>query len=146
VHARTSLAAGDPTAALEAVDELLERFVGEGTQQLSASLPDLAATAVKLGRADAFRQAIATLKKQTPWIDAARAFADGDFAAAAATHAQIGSLPDAAHARLRAAQALLEQGRRNEADELLQDALAFYHSVGATRYLREGETLLATTA
>ena len=146
VHARTGLAAGERTAALEAVDELLDRFAAEGSQQVSASLPDLAATAVELDRADAFRQAIATLKKQTPWIDAARAFADGDFAAAAAKYAQIGSLPDAAYARLRAAQALVEQGRRNEVDEPLQDALAFYRSVGATRYLREGEALLAATA
>ena len=146
VHARASLAAGARTAALAAVDELLERFVAEGSQQLSASLPDFAIAALELGRTDAFRQAIATIKKQTPWIDAARAFAEGDFPAAAATYAQIGSRPDAAYARLRAAQALVEEGRRAEADEPLQDALAFYRSVGATRYISEGETLLAASA
>jgi hypothetical protein len=31
-------------------------------------------------------------------------------------------------------------------DEPLRDALAFYRSVGATRYVREGEALLAATA
>jgi hypothetical protein len=146
VHARASLAAGVGTAALEAIDELLERVVAEGTQQQSGSLPDFAVAALELGRADAFRQAIATLKKQTPWIDAARAFAEGDFRAAAATYAQIGSRPDAAYARLRAARALVEEGRGAEADELLRDALAFYRSVGASRYVREGEALLAASA
>jgi DNA-binding SARP family transcriptional activator len=145
VRARASLAAGARAEALGAVDELLERFAGEGSRQLSATLPDFAIAAVELGRADAFRQAIATIKKPTPWIDAARAFADGDFTAAAATYTQIGSLPDAAYAQLRAAKALVESGHPVEADEPLHDALAFYRSVGATRYIREGEQLLTAT-
>jgi tetratricopeptide (TPR) repeat protein len=146
VHARTSLAAGARPAALAALDELLARFVAEGTQQVSASLPDFAIAALELGRAEAFRQAIGTLKKQTPWIDAALAFAEGDFAAAAVTYAQIGSRPDAAYARLREAQALCERGRRAEADEPLQEALDFYRSVDATHYIREGEALLAAAS
>jgi hypothetical protein len=48
--------------------------------------------------------------------------------------------------RLRAAAQLVETGRRSEADEQLQRALAFWRSVGATRYVREGESLLAATA
>jgi class 3 adenylate cyclase/tetratricopeptide (TPR) repeat protein len=146
VSARARLAAADRAASLEAVDELLERFVAEGTQQASASLPDLAVTAAELGRSDALRDAIATLKKQTLWTDAARALADLDFAGAAARYAEIGSRPDAAYAWLRTAHALVEQGRADEADTPLQDALAFYRSVGATRYIREGERLIAATA
>jgi hypothetical protein len=117
VHARASLAAGARAEALGAVDELLECFAAEGSQQLSGTLPDFVVAAVELGRADAFRQAITTIKKPTPWIAAARAFAEGDFTAAAATYAQIGSLPDAAYARLRAAKALVQSGRPVEADE-----------------------------
>jgi tetratricopeptide (TPR) repeat protein len=145
-HARASLAAGARSAGLAAVDELLDRFVAEGTQQLSGTLPDLAVTAVDLGRADAFCRAIGTLKKQTPWVAAARSFAEGDFASAAAIYTEIGSRPDAAYAHLRAARALVEQGRVAEADPPLREALAFYRSVGATYYLREGEALLAATA
>ena len=48
-------------------------------------------------------------------------------------------------ARLRAASALVAEGRRPKADEQLQAALAFYRSVGATRYIRRGEALLATS-
>jgi class 3 adenylate cyclase len=53
-----------------------------------------------------------------------------------------------AYARLRAARQLVEDGRRPrpEADQHLQKALAFGRSVGATRYIREGESLLAASA
>jgi hypothetical protein len=57
-----------------------------------------------------------------------------------------GSLPDEAHPRLREAERLIAGGRSSEGDEELQRALAFYRSVGATAYLREGEALLARTA
>ncbi len=81
-----------------------------------------------------------------PWADAARAVLSGDLAAAADICAAMGSLVDEADARLRAARALVEAGRRAEADAHLQRALAFYRSVGATRYLRQGEALLAASA
>jgi class 3 adenylate cyclase/tetratricopeptide (TPR) repeat protein len=145
-HARASLVAGGRAEALAAVDELLDRFVAEGTQQLSASLPDLAVTAVELNRVDAFLRAIGLLKKPSPWIDAACAFVERDFAGAAARYAQIGSRPDTAYAQLRAAEALAEQGRREEGDQCLRAALAFYRSVGASRYLREAEALLAAAS
>jgi hypothetical protein len=38
------------------------------------------------------------------------------------------------------------EGRRAEADAQLEQALAFYRSVGATRYIREAEALLAVSA
>ena len=54
--------------------------------------------------------------------------------------------PDEAYARLCAAESLAARGRRAEADEELHAALAFYRSVGATRFIREGEALLAASA
>ena len=56
------------------------------------------------------------------------------------------SVPDAAFARLRAAEQLVAEGRRTEADEHLQRALAFWRSVGATRYINKAEPLLAASA
>ena len=41
---------------------------------------------------------------------------------------------------------IFEQNRRPEADVQLQRALAFYRSVGATRYIRQAEGLLAASA
>ena len=82
----------------------------------------------------------------TRWIEAARLYAGGDFTGAADLYAEIGSLLDEADARLRAAEQLAEAGRREEADAQLEQALVFYRSVGATRYVSEGEDLLAASA
>ena len=76
-------------------------------------------------------------------MQAALALASEDCEAAAERYAEIGSLPDEAYARLRAAERLVGEGNGAEADVQLQRALAFWRSVGATRYIREGETLLA---
>jgi hypothetical protein len=58
----------------------------------------------------------------------------------------MGIVTNEAFFRLRAAEQLVDEGRRAEADEQLRRALAFYRSVGATRYVREGEALLAASA
>jgi class 3 adenylate cyclase/tetratricopeptide (TPR) repeat protein len=55
-------------------------------------------------------------------------------------------LTSASFARLRAAERLVLEGRRAEADVQLQKALAFYRSVGATHYIRRGEALLAAAS
>ena len=59
---------------------------------------------------------------------------------------EIGAVTHEAFYRLRSAEQLVAQGRRAEADEQLRAALAFYSTVGATRYIREGEALLAASA
>ena len=53
---------------------------------------------------------------------------------------------DEAYARLKAADKLLAEGRRTEADAQLERALFLYRSVGATHYVREGEALLAAAS
>jgi hypothetical protein len=58
----------------------------------------------------------------------------------------MGAATEEARVRLWLAEALVRQNRRAEADTQLQRALAFYRSVGATRYIREGEALLAASA
>jgi class 3 adenylate cyclase len=83
---------------------------------------------------------------QSPWIETARAVASGDFRDAANVLGGIGDVTDEAFYRLRAAEQLVEQSRRAEADEQLGRALAFYRAVGATRYVHEGEALLAASA
>jgi hypothetical protein len=87
-----------------------------------------------------------TIPVATPWVDAARAIADGEFVRAAQALGQMGHASGEADARLRAAEALMEEGRRAEADAQLAQALAFYRSVGATVYVQRGEALLAASA
>jgi tetratricopeptide (TPR) repeat protein len=81
-----------------------------------------------------------------PWAEAGSAICSGDFQRAAEVLAEIGYRPGEAYARLRAARELVEQGKRAEADAELTPALAFWREVGATRYVREGEALLAESA
>jgi len=60
--------------------------------------------------------------------------------------ARVQTRPHEAYARLRAAEQLVAEGRQAEADAQLEKALAFFRSVGATRYIREAEALLAPAA
>src|SRR5262249_45823048 len=109
-YARASFATGDRAAAVDAFQELVGRFKTEGTAQLSVSLPSGAAVAVPRHRARQFSEALPALGPETPWIAAARSYARGDLAEAAAIYREIGSLPDAAYASLRAAEARGGQG------------------------------------
>jgi hypothetical protein len=81
-----------------------------------------------------------------PWFAVARAVLSADYERAAEMFDAMGSARCAALARLRAAEALVGQRQRAETDKELQLALAFWRSVGATRYVRQGEALLAATA
>jgi tetratricopeptide (TPR) repeat protein len=81
-----------------------------------------------------------------PWRSVVNALLQGDLVDVADRLGDLGLRPDEAHTRLRAARELVSAGRRAEADEQLRRALAFYRMVGATRYVREGEALLAASA
>ena len=78
-----------------------------------------------------------------------RVFANGRFAAlargsyltAADIYTKMGTRPNEAFARLRAAEQLSAAGRREEADQQLQPALAFWRSVDAKHFVREAEAL-----
>ena len=109
------------------------------------NLPMFASAARLLDLADELIDVLAD-HPQTPWTAAARAYAHGDFAAAAEILHQTGSRPEEAEARLRAAEQLMSLGRRADADAQLQPALDFYRSVGAARYIRDCEALLPAPA
>jgi class 3 adenylate cyclase/tetratricopeptide (TPR) repeat protein len=81
-----------------------------------------------------------------PWRSVVNALLRGDLLEGADRLGDLGLRPDEAHTRLRAAEELVDAGRRAEADEQLRRALAFYRTVGATRYVRQGEALLAASA
>ena len=83
---------------------------------------------------------------QSKWITASRALLGNDFVDAADMLDEIGDAELAAHARLRAVEQLLAEGRRAEADEQLRRSLEFWKSVRATRHIREGEALLAAAS
>jgi class 3 adenylate cyclase/tetratricopeptide (TPR) repeat protein len=109
-------------------------------------LTDLAWVAAELDCTTELGERLGRAQLSSKWYDAARALVQGDFVTVSTIFSEIGTLPDEAAARLRSAETFVAEGRRAEADEQLQRSLAFWRSVGATRYIREGEALLAKTA
>ena len=140
-----------PTCRGERADETLSEAL-EGLRELhrfgfaTADLPSLAWVAVMRGREPELSELVERESFVSPWLRATAAVLAHDFRGAAEIYAEMGSPAHDAFYRLRAAEQLVAEGRRAEADEQLRPALAFYRSAGATRYVREGETLLAASA
>ncbi|MGH3029738.1 MAG: ATP-binding protein [Gaiellaceae bacterium] len=148
-RARAELVARRRDEAGAFADELLSLWARRPVTMLDShlqSFADAAEVLRALGRGPELTAIARSARMQTPWIDAAKALVRGDFERAAEIYAQTGSLPDEAFARLRAAESLIEAGSRAAGDAELQRALAFFRSVDATAYVREGEALLSRSA
>ncbi len=144
--AMTFLEAGRIGEAEELAKELLALgAVGQRIPHYSFQF-DVAWVLAGLDRSNELAEATRKTVIRTPWIDAAEALAHGDYGRAADLYARSGTRPLEAYTRLRAAAQLVAAGRRADADEQLQKALGFWRSVGARRYVRQGEALLAKTA
>jgi len=117
----------------------LERTEGD------EGLMQLALAAHELGIADEVSSLVARAADRR-WTQIIALVADGRLEQAAEQLSEIGDRSTEAEVRLLAAAELAADGRRAEADEQLRKALAFYRSVGATRYVRAGEALLAKSA
>jgi len=138
-------------AAADRADEgqrILAELFAAGTADLSTlfvSFTDCVLAAEILGRRDEARRWLGT-PRNSPWFAAARALIDQEFVRAAESFDSMGAARSAALARLRAAQELVKTGRPAELDNQLRPALNFFRSVGATRFIREAEVLLAASA
>jgi hypothetical protein len=107
----------------------------------SAWVVELAFALDALDRVDELRGAAERAPARTMWLEAANAFAAGDYAVAADLLAEVGSRPDEALVRLCSARALAEEGLNGDAHRQLEPALAFFGEVDATRYLQAAEEL-----
>ena len=138
-------AAADPDRAAALLDELIGDWEAHEWERQSEInwTTDAAFVLSQLGREAVFLEAASRAGEGFAWRRAAVAFLSGDRVGAAEIYAEIGSLPDEAYTRFRAAEQLLGEGRRAEADVQLERALAFWRRVGATGYILEGEALLA---
>jgi tetratricopeptide (TPR) repeat protein len=136
--------AGAPERAQTLAREYLEVLVGGRELQWAViAIPAFAAAAHMLSLDTQLERALAE-RAPSPWIDAARTYARGDYVEAAEMLNRIGSLPDEAEARLRAAEQLAARGRQKEADEQLRRARTFYEGVGATVHLRSAQRRFET--
>jgi hypothetical protein len=77
----------------------------------------------------------------TARVAAAHEYLAGNLEDAADIYARIGSRPDEAYTRLRAAEQLASEGDPTRADAPREGAVEFYRSVGAARYVREAQAL-----
>ncbi len=142
VQIRVDLALGRLAEARRTARELLLLLASTTT---AFGIMTLALHADTLDVAEQLPEVLARLPER-PWTRAAAAVVDGDLVRAAEIAGESAWRVDEAELRLRAAEVLVDAGRRPEADVQLQKALAFFRSVGATRYIRDGERLLAATA
>jgi tetratricopeptide (TPR) repeat protein len=128
--------AGRAQDAGQAVDELLGLWLDEGRGLSLASfwLADVSFALAELGRAEELVPAAGRTPTRTRWLDATQAAGEGDWPRAAGIYARIGSLPDEALARCKAAADLVAADRAVEADEELRRATAFYQNVGAATH------------
>jgi tetratricopeptide (TPR) repeat protein len=140
-RARALAAAGERAAADELVDEILrDHDVEQGW------FNDLPLLMAELGREGEFLTATGNAVMSTPWVEAGRAVGRGDLAGAADIYGEMGSREQEATARLLAAERLVAEGRRAEADAQLTSALAYFRRVRAKAYIGRGEALLAESA
>jgi hypothetical protein len=144
-EARARVAVGDHARAHALADELIDRWRSQGVRPPHESV-DGAWALRELGRTDEFIEVLERARSQTPWHDAARRIATSDLAGAAEGYREIGSVPDEAFARLRAAEELVRAGKRSEADRQLRLALPVFVQLGATAWAAEAEALLAESA
>jgi tetratricopeptide (TPR) repeat protein len=133
--------AARPSAA-RLVDELLEEWRRKLNHvPASAWVVDLACALELLGRESELVEAAADVTNRSDWLEAAVAFSSHEFTGAAEVFARIGSRPDEALARLRAAESLATSETNGDARTQLDRALAFYREVGAETYVAEAETV-----
>jgi class 3 adenylate cyclase/tetratricopeptide (TPR) repeat protein len=142
LNARAAAAAGT-AAADEVAHRLLELWRGSPSTFASFWTADAAAALSILGRGAELAEVESRILLRTKWLEAASAFVNVEFLDSARIYAEIGSLPDEAFARLRAAQALAAADRAGEAGEEIAAALDFWRKVGASAYAAEAEALLA---
>ncbi|HEV8236756.1 MAG TPA: hypothetical protein VGP84_19220, partial [Gemmatimonadaceae bacterium] len=86
------------------------------------------------------------LMPPNPWVAVTASMAGRDFVSAANRLDEMGAVSSAALARLWASEWLVESGRRAEAADFLEQSLRFWRSVGASGYIRRGESLLAVAS
>jgi len=134
-NAQVAAELGGHGEAKRLMDELL---CEKGPEPFPSYVVPLALSAHRCGRADDVLVRLEELAP-TPWRDAAAALLRGAHVEAAERFATIGVLPEEAHARLLAAEALTAVGRVEDAALQLSHCMPFFESIGASAYARRTE-------
>jgi class 3 adenylate cyclase len=117
---------------LERFGGTVEKFIGDAVMALFGA---------PVAHEDDPERAVRAALAIRDWVLAQQA----DLQLRIAVNTGEGAATEEARDRLWLAERLIDQGARADADVELQRVLAFYRSVGATRYIREAEALLAAS-
>jgi class 3 adenylate cyclase/tetratricopeptide (TPR) repeat protein len=141
IRASVLLSTGQLEAARGLAAEMVKSW--EGVEQVVLAWGGAGAVAAiaTLDGVDQFDALDREHAQRSLWVAAASEYLAGHLERAAQIYARIGSLPDEAYARLRAAEQLAAEGHPSRAEAHWEAALRFYRSVGATRYIREAEAV-----
>jgi len=132
-----------PDEAAEFVDLAADAFPGSGGLPLTA---EMAMAISSCGREADFLSIFKEASiPATPRVSAGKLLLSGQVLEAADAYARIDPEEEAA-ARLFAAQRLATDGRRGEAAAQLQRGLAFFRAVGASKIVRDSESLLSAAS
>jgi class 3 adenylate cyclase/tetratricopeptide (TPR) repeat protein len=136
-QAHALVAAGQGEAASDVAQELLAEWLDRARGHSLASfwVADLTFALVELGRGEELMDATSRTPTKTRWLEAAQGACSGDWRRAASTFSRIGSLPDEALARLRAAADLEAADAPEDAEDERRRASAFYREVEAVSYV-----------
>ncbi len=124
------------------VDEMMQTVSADDVDMVTYAAPEAALAGDRLGR----RVELLTWlgpEVGSAWTQTARAILNQDYAAALSALEPMGAVYLESLIRLRAGEQLLQRGRRDDAEAMLQPAMTFFESVGATRYLHNAQALLA---
>ena len=128
-------ASSDPDRARLLVDELLSEWKDQGWPRWSESdwMADASFVLPLIGGEERLLEGLADEAAPSPWRRAALAYVSGNPRTAADIYGGMGVGPEEAFSRLRAAELLVREGRRGEADTELERALAFWRTAGRDR-------------
>jgi class 3 adenylate cyclase/tetratricopeptide (TPR) repeat protein len=145
-RARLHAELGETDEAGKLVKELLKTWSETRAGYIELWMLDAWFAAWSAGDEERLARAIEESALTVPWLRVASSLIRRDFDSAVRTLEDMGAISAAAEARMWAAHSLVEQGRVAEAGTQIQAALPFWRSVGATRYLEQGESVLAAAS
>jgi class 3 adenylate cyclase/tetratricopeptide (TPR) repeat protein len=142
-HATVLAELGELEAASADADEIVDML-----RQNLFPYPPVAQLVVLFELTDRVEELVTLRESLHPgrWRDALDRHLAGDPGGAADICEEIGFRTGAARWRLLAGRLFTAQGRHAEADVQLEQALVFFRSVSAPRFVREAESLLSATA
>ncbi|HVR14014.1 MAG TPA: AAA family ATPase [Gaiellaceae bacterium] len=146
LRARLHAELGEMKEAARVTAELLDIWKETRSAYVELWVLDLWFAAWSSGEEVRLKTAVGESPVAVPWLDVVGAFVERDFDKAAAQLESMAAISAAATARLWAGEWLVEEGRHAEAAVQLERALPFWRSVGAWRYLRRCESLLAAAS